>query len=131
MTNTHPPTNRPASAQEQARSGSDRSMRFWSKTLRLWSLCDNAACRRARACRGDVGTCMSVGYRKLPQGVREFYEELMGARIAKVPFDEAKAWLDANGHTRAIEEWWAAVDAGKTQRAGVEPDAQRSAGSAV
>jgi hypothetical protein len=129
MTHTHHPPVAAQGRKSRPNPAGDRTFRFWSETLRLWSLCDNAACRRARACRGDVGTCMSVGYRKLPQGVREFYEELMGAKIANVPFDEVKAWLDANGHTRAIEEWWAAVDAGKAQRAGVEPDAPRSAGA--
>ncbi|XSG82672.1 MAG: hypothetical protein ACPW61_02510 [Methyloligella sp. ZOD6] len=35
----------------------ERALRFGADRLCLWSLCGSTACRRARACRGDVQAC--------------------------------------------------------------------------
>ena len=35
----------------------ERAMRFAADLICLWCLCDDPACRRATACRGDVRAC--------------------------------------------------------------------------
>jgi hypothetical protein len=32
-------------------------LRLYAKRLQVWRLCCNAACHRARDCRGDLGDC--------------------------------------------------------------------------
>jgi hypothetical protein len=38
----------------------DRTLRFGADRICLWCLCGDPKCRRARACRGDVGRCAGL-----------------------------------------------------------------------
>jgi hypothetical protein len=58
----------------------EKGMRVWGNALSLWRLCGNAACRRARACRGNVRLCFPRNFPLLPEGVRDWFEALAEAR---------------------------------------------------
>jgi hypothetical protein len=45
------------SAATESRLQRERALRFGADRICLWRLCADAACRRARACRGDVRAC--------------------------------------------------------------------------
>ena len=38
----------------------ERALRFGADRICLWCLCGQPACRRARACRGDVRACANL-----------------------------------------------------------------------
>jgi hypothetical protein len=53
-----------------------RVLRCWNKALGAWALCDDAPCRRARACRGYALGCMPGHFVSLPDGVQRFFDAL-------------------------------------------------------
>jgi hypothetical protein len=63
----------------------EEGMRRWGAVLKLWRLCGNASCRRARACRGDVDRCFAANFPLLPDGVRDFIDGLAEARRGSSP----------------------------------------------
>ena len=90
----------------------ERAMRGWTEFLQVWRLCDNGACRRERACRGLARPCMKARFPLLPEGVRIWFEELLAAQCAKVPFEQAFEHLETIGANKALAEWFAAEEAG-------------------
>jgi hypothetical protein len=66
------------------------SMRSGANMLCLWRICGNAACRRAKSCRGRVHLCGPRNYKLLPEGVRGFFELFLAAKYAGIAFDDFK-----------------------------------------
>lgn len=89
----------------------EKCLRGWSKVLSLWRLCGNAACRRARRCRGEAHVCLPKNFQLLPQGVRDWFVDLAAAQECDIPFDAAIESLDASPAGQAFHDWNAAVAA--------------------
>jgi hypothetical protein len=89
----------------------DRTTRGWGNVLKIWRLCGNAACRRARACRGNPRRCAPRNYPLLPEGVRGWFETLIVAKEAGVSFEEVRDRLEGTEEDEAFREWSAAVTA--------------------
>jgi hypothetical protein len=83
----------------------------WANHLKLWRLCGNAKCRRARACRGKVHLCARPNFLLLPEGVRDFFHDLTQAQDEGLSFEDAIERLDESGAVEAFEDWNAAVAA--------------------
>jgi hypothetical protein len=84
--------------------------RRWINLLNMWHVCGNAACRRARCCRGHIRICFKPNFLRLPEGVREFFFALGDAQEQKLPADELIEWLDAQGLMEELAKWRAAVE---------------------
>ena len=79
--------------------------------LKLWRFCGNAACRRARICRGNVHHCFAANFLLRPVGVHDFIDGLAKARARELSFEEAMEWLDGTVGGDAFRDWNAAVAA--------------------
>jgi hypothetical protein len=82
-----------------------KALRGWSGFLSLWHPCGNAACRRARRCRGNAAVCFPQNFQLLPQDVRDWFIGLMTAKECDVPFDEAIERLDRSSCGQAFCDW--------------------------
>ena len=89
----------------------DRAVRGWSRVLSLWHLCGNAACIRARACRGNIRACGPRTFALLPPGVQDWFACLLEAKDEGLSFDEALRRIDETPAAQAFAEWNAAVAA--------------------
>ena len=89
----------------------DQQLRNWTRNLGLWYVCDNAACRRARACRGNVDRCFRRNVQRVPLEVREWFVMLGEMQRDKVPFDEAWARLDKTPVGEAFAQWHMSTNA--------------------
>lgn len=92
------------------------SLTRWANHLSLWRLCDKAACRRMRACRGQVRVCFPDKFELLPDLVRDWFVFLMDARRHDLPFDDAMKMLKGTDVEEAFLEWHEA--AAKSSRHG-------------
>ena len=72
----------------------ERTLRGWFKFLGVWHVCHNAACGRARACRGDIGVCGRETFHRLPRGAQDFFLMLVEAKDRGVPFDAMIAHIN-------------------------------------
>lgn len=80
--------------------------RTYGNLLCVWRLCGNAACLRARRCRGDGSGCLNRCLPLLPEPVRDFLAGLGAAQKAGLTWDEAldefaEEW-DALGEWNAV-----------------------------
>ena len=91
-----------AETQEEKR---DRSLRWASDHLSLWRVCANHACRRARCCRGHAQTCADRNEFILPEGVREWFEAFLSAKIAKVSWEEFWEEMEFSEEAAAYFAW--------------------------
>jgi hypothetical protein len=85
----------------------EEALRDWNKILGLWRVCDNAACRRARACRGNVRACSPRNFALAPEGVQGWFACLMVAKEDGLSFDEAMAQIKGTPAEEAFFEWHA------------------------
>ena len=72
----------------------------WANHLKLWRLCGNAKCRRARAYRGKVHLCARPTYRKacaISSTVAQAQEEGLN-------FEDVIERLDESGAVEAFED---------------------------
>jgi hypothetical protein len=83
------------------------ALRDWNKMLGLWRVCDNAACRRARACRGNVRVCSPRNFALAPEGVQNWFVNLVVAKEDGLSFDEALARIKDTEIEEAFLEWHA------------------------
>ncbi len=81
------------------------SMRSGANMLCLWRICGNAACRRAKSCRGRVHLCGPRNYTLLPEGVRGFFELFLAAKHDGIAFDEFKEEMQGRRETKAFGAW--------------------------
>jgi len=101
----------------------DQTLRNWTRNMSLWYVCDNAACRRARACRGNVDHCFGRNVQRVPQEVREWFLMLGELQRDQVPFDEAWARLDKTPVGEAFHQWHTSTNAPRgTGGSGAAPD---------
>jgi hypothetical protein len=108
---------------DSALASRDQTLRDWTRHLGLWYVCDNAACRRACACRGNVQRCFGRNAQRVPQEVREWFVALGEMQRDKVPFDEAREWLDKSPVGGAFAQWFALTHAPRGNGGdGVAPD---------
>jgi hypothetical protein len=85
--------------------------------LCLWRLCGNAACRRARACRGRAHLCPKRNSAALPQGVRDFFVSFLAAKWAGIDFERFCEDMDGREETQAFFTWRdAALQSNGTRR---------------
>ena len=99
----------------------DRDAHGWSKLLATWRLCDNAACRRARVCRGQGDVCLKAKFPLLPEAVREWFMGFVWHKQEQIPFDDMLDNLEELGHGQALRDWLEGVQA----QAGVDATAAR------
>ena len=92
----------------------ERSLRWASNHLSLWRVCANAACRRARRCRGSAFTCADRDACVLPKAVRDWFEELVAAKLAGVSFDEFWEEMEFSEELAAYRAWKRVAE-GKTR----------------
>jgi hypothetical protein len=72
----------------------ERTLRGWFKFLGVWHVCDNAACARARACRGDIGVCGRVTFHRLPRAAQDFLLMVVDGKERGFSFDETIALIN-------------------------------------
>jgi hypothetical protein len=94
----------------------EAALRRASDLLCLWRLCGNAACRRARCCRGSAGTCARRNYGALPESVRAFHLSHLAARRAGVSFEQFRDDMDGKAETDAFFAWRRAAHAPPRKR---------------
>jgi hypothetical protein len=74
------------------------TLRFAADMLCLWHLCDQAACRRAQACRGDVRVCAAR--------VADWYGAVMQKKREGPSFEAMEETLE--GTSLAVFRRWKA-----------------------
>lgn len=87
------------------------SIRGWIKTLCLWRLCANQACRRARACRGKPRACFRPNFVLLPPEVQAWWFEFGRCQDEGLSFEAACERLEAEGFSDAFVAWCRNVEA--------------------
>lgn len=87
----------------------EAGLRRWGTVLKLWRVCGNASCRRARCCRGKVRHCFPRNFLLLPEGVRGWIDVLAEAKADGLSFEEAMEWLEGTEEGEAFAQWNAAV----------------------
>jgi len=88
----------------------EEALRGWNKILGLWRACDNAACRRGRACRGNVRACSPRNFALAPEGVQAWFASLVVAKEDGVSFDEMMEGLRGTPAEEAFFDWHADDD---------------------
>ena len=86
------------------------SLRGWGAMLGIYQLCDNAACRRAKTCRGEARSCFRERFMQLPELVRNFWMLLLAAKAEGLTFDEAVELLLPRAEIHAWEAWMRKAD---------------------
>ncbi len=87
------------------------ALRSVADMLCLWRLCGNAACRRARSCRGSVHRCGRRNFPALPEGVRDFFVSFLAAKHAGLSFETFKEEMEEREETDALFAWRRAAKA--------------------
>ena len=83
------------------------ALRAWNKILGLWRVCDKAACRKARACRGNVRACAPVNFARVPEDVQGWFGCLLLAKEDGLSFDEAMTEIEKTPAAEAFRNWHA------------------------
>ena len=74
-----------------------RAMRFSADRICLWCFCDDPACRRAKACRGDVRACAGR--------MADWLEAIAAARRACPSFAALESRIETAEKLRAYRLW--------------------------
>lgn len=90
---------------DTTRENDAEALRRFANLLCHFLVCGNAACRRARACRGRAHLCARRNHPLLPEGVREFFVALLAAKWAGLPFDRFKEDMEGREETEAFFAW--------------------------
>ena len=94
-----------ANAEQSAKRRGEATERNWSNTLNMWHVCANAACRRARCCRGSPSYCYPHNFRLLPEGVQDWFLLLGDFQDEGLPFQEAWEHLERCGLVAELSNW--------------------------
>jgi len=105
MSETMIGTNGDASDAEAVRRHVVGSLRRANNLLCLWRVCGNAACRRARSCRGRAHLCAKRNDSLLPKLVRDFFLSFLAAQYAGASFEEFRGEMDGREETKAFFAW--------------------------
>lgn len=81
--------------------------RVIADALWLWRLCGRAACRRARACRGNPFDCVPRCACLVPQEARDFLIGVGEAKEEGMPYAQAMEELEEQ--REALQRWRACV----------------------
>jgi hypothetical protein len=95
----------------------ERDAHHWSKWFATWRLCENAACARARACRGNGRACLKAKFPLLPEGVRDWFMGYLWHKQEQFPFEDMFDNLESSGLNQALRDWYAEGSAGRTSGA--------------
>ena len=87
----------------------EADLRGWIDWLDISRVCANAACDRARCCRGKPSGCFRENFPRLPLGVQNCFLALIAAKEDDLPFDEAWAELTRRGLVAELADWHALV----------------------
>jgi hypothetical protein len=90
---------------------SEKDLRWASDHLCQWRVCANAACRRARRCRGHAHSCAGRNYHILPKGVRDWFECLLAAKHAGLSFEQFREETGWSEEAEAYFAWRRAAQA--------------------
>ncbi len=85
-----------------------RTLRLHSDILALWALCEKAACRRARTCRGREPLCFGAVGDLVPVCALPFLAGFVAGQLERLPFDAMLARLP-EGAAQHWAAWHAAV----------------------
>ncbi len=99
---------------------SDADLRRVADFMRLWRLCDQTRCRRARSCHGAPRACLTRLSPLIPEKAREFVVGLFMARECDRPFEEVEGLLWEE--KQAFDAWLAALEAAKGRPRNSEGD---------
>ena len=94
-----------ASDAEAVRRRVVEALRRANNLLCLWRVCGNAACRRARCCRGRAHLCPRRNEGLVPQPVRDFFLSFLAAQYAGVGFEDFRDAMDGRDETKAFFAW--------------------------
>jgi hypothetical protein len=75
----------------------ERSLRFAADRICLWCLCAEPACRRAKACRGDVRACAGR--------MAAWYAAFEDERRARPDFATLESQIETAQELRAYRAW--------------------------
>jgi len=85
------------SAATECRVQRERALRFGADRICLWRLCADAACRRAKACRGDVRACAAR--------MAAWLAALEDERRARRDFAAIESGIETPAELRAYRAW--------------------------
>ena len=85
------------------------ALRRFANMLCLWRLCGNAACRRAKSCRGRSHLCNQRYFPFLPEAVRDWFECFLAAKYVDMSFEAFKEEMEDREETDAFFAWRKAV----------------------
>ncbi|MGH6826976.1 hypothetical protein [Methyloceanibacter sp.] len=105
MTDTMTETNTAASDAALPRRREVEGLRRASDLLCLWRVCGNAACRRARSCRGRAQLCARRNTSAVPSPARDFFVTFLAAQYAGLPFEDFRADMEGREETAAFFAW--------------------------
>jgi hypothetical protein len=83
----------------------EQALRNWNRTLGVWRLCENQACRRARICRGNPLACMPRLFPQLPLGVQAWFVSLGQCQDEGLTFEEAMEELEGTPQQQEFIAW--------------------------
>ncbi len=75
----------------------ERALRFGADRICLWCLCADHACRRGRACRGDVRVCVGL--------MTAWLAAIDDERRARPDFATMESRIETAGELRAYRAW--------------------------
>jgi hypothetical protein len=78
----------------------EESRRALNDTLLFWQRCEEAGCRRAHACVGELQGCFQRHFVPLPEGTKVWMRTLISTRASGKSWPEAKRIADAE-----LERW--------------------------
>lgn len=84
-------------ATRESRLHRERTMRFGADRICLWVLCADAACRRARACRGDVRACAGL--------MAAWLAAIADEQRARPDFAAMESQIETAAELRAYRAW--------------------------
>jgi len=86
-----------SSIAQETHSDRELALRFGADRLCLWCLCASAACRRARACRGDVHACS--------ERIADWLKAVDAERLARPDFESIETLVRTPADLRAYRAW--------------------------
>ena len=99
-----------AAGRDSRKSHDAAILRRIADMLSLWRLCGNAACRRAKACRGRPHRCAKRNFAALPPGVRGFFKALLAAKPCRLGFETFQEEMAGSPEAEAYFAWVAAAN---------------------
>jgi hypothetical protein len=83
----------------------EQELRQVSNFLALWRVCGNAACRRAKTCRGRAQLCGRKNSKNVPPSVREFFVAFLAGKRCGISFEEFWEDMEFEPCTRDYFAW--------------------------